>query len=327
MSNIKDNVFINRNLKIFSSNIDSVMDSKQFNSSQYPFLPEVYKIFAVQSSGNCSYNFSLDSQTIDLIAPQIESFQTNGINCFKNRDPSLGDLPNIGQKFIQIRIFNPKSGHDHSYTKSLKLEFNGIKLVSSKRKFLKIQSKNNYQSPADITDIVINSLKNNDDNNFNNFLISVKLPKSAILVVQLVAYVSPEKIADGKVRAFNYTNKTQVTHNDLNENEKLSVCCPIHMIQIRIPVKFKKCKHDQCFEMVSFLKYAITNRYWGCPICKKHFIFSDLEYDILFLDFCEKKRIVLGKFDKIWSPPHVSNKSFVLPKPNEFNLTTQEKRN
>ncbi|KAM9993084.1 hypothetical protein ACTFIY_010511 [Dictyostelium cf. discoideum] len=310
----KNNVFINRDLKIFCSNIDSEMDSGQFNSSQYPFLPEAYKILAAKGSGNILFEFSLDTQTIDLIVPQIESFTTRGINCFKTKDPDLEDLPTHGQKFIQIRIFNPKTGHDHSYRRSMKLKFNGIELVSSKRKFLKIQSKNKYRSPADITDIVINSLKNGDENNFNNFSISVKLPTNAILVVQLVSYVSPARIVNGRLRALYYTNKNQVTKNkpDLIKNEKLSVCCPISMVQITYPVKFKKCKHDQCFDLESFLRNAIQTSYWGCPVCKKHFIFSDLEFDGTFLDFCQKKRIILGEFDYSSSPPYTSKKSFSI---------------
>ncbi|KAM9968335.1 hypothetical protein ACTFIW_002773 [Dictyostelium discoideum] len=312
MSN-KNNVFINRDLKIFCYDIESVMDSSQFNSSQYPFLPEAYKIFAVKGSGKCSFDFSLDTQTIDLIAPQIESFKTRGINCFKTNDPSLEDLPTHGQKFIQIRIFNPETGYDHSYRRSMRLKFNGIKLVSSKRKFLKIKSQNNYRSPADVTDIVINSLKNGDDN-FNNFSISAKLPKSAILVVQLVSYVSPSKIVNGRLRALHYTNKNQISQikPDLIKNEKLSVCCPISMVQITYPVKFKNCKHDQCFDLESFLRNAILNRYWGCPVCKKHFFFSDLEFDGSYLDFCQKKRVILGEFDYSSSPPYVSKKSFSI---------------
>jgi hypothetical protein len=55
-----------------------------------------------------------------------------------------------------------------------------------------------------------------------------------------------------------------------------AVVCPISMRPLKYPGKGKDCDHSQCFDLKTFLKYALITGQWICPVCRRELVFIDL---------------------------------------------------
>lgn len=59
----------------------------------------------------------------------------------------------------------------------------------------------------------------------------------------------------------------------------LSLCCPLSLQKILIPVRSVNCKHLLCFDLNAFLDYNRDAGYWVCPVCEKPCDVSDIRTD------------------------------------------------
>jgi MIZ/SP-RING zinc finger len=50
---------------------------------------------------------------------------------------------------------------------------------------------------------------------------------------------------------------------------KVSLCCPLSLNRMRVPVKGRKCLHVQCFDLEDFLMYTRRSPKFLCPVCNK----------------------------------------------------------
>ncbi|KAN0030670.1 hypothetical protein ACTA71_009311 [Dictyostelium dimigraforme] len=280
----KEKVLINKVMDITTLDVEKKMNEPSFLSTQNPFFQEIHKIYAAKGSGKSSFKFVIDGESVSAVRSQKGGFCPQWIECFKDNNPNLNFLPKNPSKFIQIRVFNPKTGHDFTYNEKLKLKINGVDLYSSNRRFVDIKSKDQFQSPVDVTDIVLQNYN-------NNYEISVKFPffQTGLIIVQLVQFISLDRLVSGKERLFSYSFKLIENNQLLNSND-ISINCPISKKIISLPAKFKKCQHIQCFDYRSFLLRALVIRNWNCPICNKPNNFSDLRINRNFFDYLLKKQ-------------------------------------
>ncbi|KAN0025548.1 hypothetical protein ACTFIU_001825 [Dictyostelium citrinum] len=257
-----------------------------FQNTQNPLFQEIKKLFFAFGSGDSTFNFSPDIELIDLIKTHVAKNglvnYKNSINCFKSFIPNYEHLPASGLNFVHVRIFDPISGMDFKNLNDFKIKVNGDNIFTSKNKYPTSSSSNHYQIPVDISEAIFKSSVG------KNITISVKFPKNkqGIVIIQLVKFISPERIISGKVRRYKFSTTKETDDDDkLVNNTKISLLCPITKQNINVPAKFKKCDHDQCFDLRTYYIRGIITRNWKCPICKKSNYTSDLFVDRYFFNF------------------------------------------
>ncbi|KAN0028526.1 hypothetical protein ACTFIV_010372 [Dictyostelium citrinum] len=265
---------------------ENQLNDSCFQNSQNPLFQEIKKLFVAFGSGDSIFNFSPHNELIDKIKTHVALDgpvnYINSINCFKSSIPNYEHLPASGSHFVHVRIFDPNSGKDFKNLNDFKIKVNGIDLFTSKNKYPTSSSSNLYKIPVDISEAVFKSSEG------NNITISVKFPKNknGIVIIQLVKFISPERIISGKVRRYKFsTTKERDDDDKLVNNTKLSLQCPITKQNINLPAKFKNCNHDQCFDLRTYYIRGIITRNWKCPICKKSNYTSDLFVDRYFFNF------------------------------------------
>lgn len=59
----------------------------------------------------------------------------------------------------------------------------------------------------------------------------------------------------------------------------MSLKDPISTLRIDTPCRSTICKHNQCFDAMSFLQLQEQAPTWTCPICNKVVSFGDLAID------------------------------------------------
>ena len=69
--------------------------------------------------------------------------------------------------------------------------------------------------------------------------------------------------------------------HDIDQKEhflfnEIAAICPITGQQIEIPSKGINCKHDQCFDLVSYITTSQALGIWMCPICQQQILLSEL---------------------------------------------------
>ena len=64
----------------------------------------------------------------------------------------------------------------------------------------------------------------------------------------------------------------------------LSLKCPISTLRMDTPVRASSCRHNQCFDVTSYLQMQEQAPTWLCPICNNAAPFSNLVVDEFVLD-------------------------------------------
>ncbi|ORX76195.1 zf-MIZ-domain-containing protein [Anaeromyces robustus] len=62
-------------------------------------------------------------------------------------------------------------------------------------------------------------------------------------------------------------------------SSNVSLRCPISRARIKIPSRFKKCTHVQCFDLSSILQLNENYSDWRCPICNSRYDWKSLIVD------------------------------------------------
>ena len=79
----------------------------------------------------------------------------------------------------------------------------------------------------------------------------------------------------------NNAKKSSSSNEDGIKNLTCSLVCPVSMQVIKTPVRGKKCKHLNCFDLRTFLENnsKVSGGRWRCFICEDFISISDLVYD------------------------------------------------
>ena len=72
-----------------------------------------------------------------------------------------------------------------------------------------------------------------------------------------------------KTSAANGTTISSAVEDGVEQTAiKVSLKCPITYRKINIPARGHDCKHIQCFDLESYLKFNVDKGNWKCPVCK-----------------------------------------------------------
>jgi hypothetical protein len=80
-------------------------------------------------------------------------------------------------------------------------------------------------------------------------------------------------------------------------NEAIPLHDPLTLSHLITPARGANCKHQSCFDLVSFLEYAYVSKMWICPCCQSYLPFSDLRIDDVMTKVMEQPKS--HKFEKV----------------------------
>jgi len=122
----------------------------------------------------------------------------------------------------------------------------------------------------------------------------VKLVAEAETNVKLVFdQITKKKSSSAIESEIGYVRHMLTTADEVTTDSlQLSLRCPVSQSRIKVPVRGKKCKHIQCFDLGTFIDFSACTRSKAdtCPVCgvKKNVDVRDLVYSPLVQSLLEK---------------------------------------
>ncbi|KAF3148903.1 SUMO ligase siz1 [Orbilia oligospora] len=170
--------------------------------------------------------------------------------------------------------------HHVAFPQQIEIRVNG-KPVSANLRGLK--NKPGTTRPLDVTDHLDRA-----PGAKNNVMITYALSqKRYIAIVKLVKKRSPEDLVS-QIKARPHISKQAVLERLQKDNEDddliataaiMSLKCPASTLRIVTPIRSQFCKHNQCYDAISFLQLQEQAPTWTCPVCSKKIEFADLAID------------------------------------------------
>ncbi|KAK6350734.1 SUMO ligase siz1 [Orbilia javanica] len=170
--------------------------------------------------------------------------------------------------------------HHVAFPQQIEIRVNG-KSVSANLRGLK--NKPGTTRPLDVTDYL-----DRTPGSKNNILITYALSqKKYLAIVKLVRKKSPEDLV-GQIRARPQISKQAVLDRLQKDSEDddliatstiMSLKCPASTLRIVTPIRSQFCKHNQCYDAISFLQLQEQAPTWTCPVCSRKIEFDNLAID------------------------------------------------
>lgn len=70
---------------------------------------------------------------------------------------------------------------------------------------------------------------------------------------------------------------------------KVSLRCPLALTRIITPVKGRRCRHVQCFDLINFLDYSRRSSKFDCPVCNTNTAYPDMLVVSPYIEHALKK--------------------------------------
>lgn len=170
--------------------------------------------------------------------------------------------------------------HHVAFPQQIEVRVNG-KSVSANLRGLK--NKPGTTRPLDVTDYL-----DKTPGSKNNIMITYALSQKRYLaIVKLVRKRSPEDLVS-QIKARLQISKQAVLDRLQKDNEDddliatsaiMSLKCPASTLRIVTPIRSQFCKHNQCYDAISFLQLQEQAPTWTCPVCSRKIEFTDLAID------------------------------------------------
>ncbi|KAK6506968.1 SUMO ligase siz1 [Arthrobotrys musiformis] len=174
----------------------------------------------------------------------------------------------------------PSGTHHVAFPQQIEIRING-KPVSANLRGLK--NKPGTTRPLDVTDYL-----DKTPGSKNNILITYALSQKRYLaIVKLVRKRTPDDLV-GQIKSRPQISKQAVLDRFQKNSEDddiiatssvMSLKCPASTLRIVTPVRSQFCKHNQCYDAVSFLQLQEQAPTWTCPVCSKKIEFTELAID------------------------------------------------
>jgi len=106
-------------------------------------------------------------------------------------------------------------------------------------------------------------------------------------IFQLVRQISPESLVE-KLRKAKSITKASVLQemsrladdtDIVATSSRMSLKCPLSTLRIQTPCRSQRCRHNQCFDALSFIQLQEQAPQWSCPVCNQHVAFDILQVD------------------------------------------------
>ncbi|KAK6362020.1 SUMO ligase siz1 [Orbilia blumenaviensis] len=170
--------------------------------------------------------------------------------------------------------------HHVAFPQAIEIRVNG-KAVSANLRGLK--NKPGTTRPLDVTDYL-----DKTPGSKNSIMITYALSQKRYLaMVKLVRKSTPEDLV-GQIKSRRPISKQAVLDRFLKDSEDdevfatstvMSLKCPASTLRIMTPIRSQFCKHNQCYDAISFLQLQEQAPTWNCPVCSKKIEFADLAVD------------------------------------------------